>query len=319
MRLATLCTAPLAIVLTIGACSEGCSSRRGVGSLTDGTPGRVWRDRAAAAASDGGSIVRIAAAGDISLNSLGAQRQTSDLIGEAGVAAVLVLGDTQYPNGELANFKAYYDPTWGRFKAITEPSPGNHEYYSDGAEGYYAYFGDRAGDPTKGYYSFDLGEWHLISLNSNCGDVGCGATSPQLTWLKADLAANTRKCVLAYWHHPRFSSGATHGNNPSMGPFWDALYQARVDVVLNGHEHIYERFHPQTPAALPDAAGIRQFTVGTGGANLYAIDSIQPNSAVRYNGAHGVLALTLAPDSYHWKFLPVAPATFTDTGSAVCH
>jgi hypothetical protein len=233
---------------------------------------------------------------------------------------VLVLGDLQYNNGELANFNAYYNPTWGRFKAITYPTPGNHEYNTPNAAGYYAYFGARAGDPTKGYYSFDLGEWHIISLNSNCGDVSCSATSTQVTWLKADLLANTKKCVLAFFHHPRFNSGATHGNSTSVTPFWDALYAAKADLVLSGHEHIYERFDPQTPAGVADATnGIRSWVVGTGGRALYGLDTAEPNSAVRNASTFGILTLTLKPAGYAWKFVPIAGQTFTDMGSGVCH
>ena len=264
--------------------------------------------------------VVVAAVGDISTTSISNQDKTSDLVFNAGYDGVLGLGDLQYENGELANFNNYYNSTWGRFKAITYPAPGNHEYNTAGAAGYYSYFGARAGDPTKGYYSFNLGEWHLIALNSNCGDVACDANSAQVTWLKADLLANTKKCVLAYWHHPRFNSGYTHGNATNVGPFWDALYAAKADIVLSGHDHIYERFNPQTPAAVADPTnGIREWVVGTGGRALYGTIIAQPNSAIRNSSTYGVLKLTLKPAGYDWKFMPIAGQTFTDTGSAVCH
>ena len=263
----------------------------------------------------------IAAAGDISLTSIGPQQQTSNLLLDAGYAAVLLLGDNQYQNGDLSDYNAYFNPTWGRVKAMTYPSPGNHEYNSLGV-GYYSYFstGAAVAAASPGYYSFNVGEWHLISLNSNCSFVPCTASSAQVTWLKADLAANTRKCVLAYWHHPRFNSGATHGNDTNVSPFWDALYAAGVDIVLNGHEHTYERFDPQTPAAIADpTAGIREWVVGTGGAGAYAFGTTKANSAIRNTGTYGILKLTLKPSGYDWNFVPVAGSTFTDTGSAVCH
>ena len=272
----------------------------------------------------GPAIVTIAAAGDISAPSLGDQKKTSDLIVDAGFDAVFVLGDNQYPAGAIADYNTYFEPTWGRVKSIIYPAPGNHEYLlGTTAPGYYSYFGARAGDSAKGYYSFDLGQWHIISLNSNDGSciaVPCAATSPQITWLKADLAANKRKCTLAFWHHPRFDSGATHGNNTDMQAFWDALYAGDADVILNGHEHIYERFDPQAPTAAADATrGIREFIVGTGGIGFYSFTTPQPNSVVRGANTYGVLKLTLKPDSYDWEFLGVSPVSFTDSGSGTCH
>ncbi len=264
--------------------------------------------------------VVIAAAGDISLPEIGGQKLTSDLIVDGGYDAVLLMGDTQYPRGELANFKAFYDPTWGRFLDRTHPSPGNHEYSRNRAADYYAYFGERAGEPTRGYYSFDLGAWHFVSLNSNCGYVNCSAESVQVRWLKADLASNKTKCVLAFWHTPRFNSGDTHGDDTDTSAFWDVLYEAGVDVVLNGHEHIYERFQPQDPLArADDKKGIRAFTVGTGGATLYKLSEPRPNSAVRHNASLGVLKMTLSQDAYAWEFMAVPPSTFNDVGSARCH
>jgi hypothetical protein len=202
------------------------------------------------------------------------------------------------------------------------PSPGNHEYNTLNATGYYGYFGAAAGDPSKGYYSFDLGDWHIIVLNSNlsCDVIGCAAGSPQEQWLRADLAANSKFCTLAYWHHPRFNSGASHGNNIEMAPFWNALYEYNADVILNGHEHVYERFAPQTPSAVADPDhGIRQFTVGTGGRSHYTFGTIQPNSERREGNTYGVLKLTLHATGYDWQFVPVAGASFTDSGSGTCH
>ena len=230
---------------------------------------------------------------------------------------VLALGDLAYNDGTATEFANCYDPSWGRHKARTKPAPGNHEYNTPGATGYYGYFGAAAGDPTKGYYSYDLGEWHIIVLNSN---IARTAGSAQDVWLRADLAANTKTCTLAYWHHPRFSSSSVHGNNVTMAPFWDALYAANADVVLVGHDHSYERFAPQTPAAAADPTrGIRQFVVGTGGRSHYAIGTVQPNSQVYNGNTFGVLKLTLSTTSYAWQFVPVAGGTFTDSGTGNCH
>jgi len=274
----------------------------------------------------------IVAAGDIACNQSGAEDNedggtgdtcqmsaTSDLLVSQSFAAVLPLGDLQYPSGALADFKAFYDPSWGRVKTISYPVVGNHEYATSGASGYFSYFGTAAGDPQKGYYSYDIGRWHLIALNSNCQEVGgCGIDSPQEKWLKADLAAHPAKCTLAYWHHPRFSS-APHGNNRDYDAFWQDLYAAGAEIVLNGHDHDYERFAPQTPAATADKQGIQEFVVGTGGKSLYPFLTVQPNSEVRNNETYGVLKLTLHSDSYSWQFMPVKGKMFTDSGSSVCH
>jgi hypothetical protein len=249
------------------------------------------------------------------------QQATSDLLVRLAPTAVLALGDVQYERGQLANFLRSYGRTWGRLKAITHPLIGNHEYLSDGGAGYFDYFGAAAGDPHKGYYSFDLGAWHLIALNSQCSWVsgGCGPGSPQERWLRADLAAHRNACVLAYWHEPRFSSGQ-HGGNPAYDVFWRDLYQANADVVLSAHDHDYERFAPQDPDGRLDAShGIREFVVGTGGKNHYQFAAAQPNSEVRNGNTFGVLELTLYPTSYHWRFVPEPGKTFTDSGSGICH
>lgn len=247
-------------------------------------------------------------------------KATSDLLVEMRPAAVLALGDTQYEDGALAKYQASYDPTWGRLKSITRPAVGNHEYLQRNAAGYFAYFGPAAGDPANGYYSFDIGAWHLIALNSNCARVGgCGAGSPQERWLRADLAAHPAACALAYWHHPRFSSGP-HGSDAAYDAFWRALYGSGADVVLAGHDHDFERFAPQNPQGAPDAArGIRQFVVGTGGRSHYPFKSIQPNSEVRSSGTFGVLVMTLRARAYDWRFLPEPGRAFTDSGTGVCH
>lgn len=197
----------------------------------------------------------------------------------------------------------------------------HHDYHTRGAFGYFDYFGDAAGDPSKGYYSYDLGLWHIIALNSNCSKVGgCGPGSPQEQWLRADLTAHPATCTLAYWHHPRFSSGH-HGSEVVFEAFWQALYEHDADVVLAGHDHVYERFAPQKPNSEPDPVrGLRQFVVGTGGDRLrkFAGPAIA-NSEVRNDNTFGVLKLTLYPASYGWQFIPVAGRNFTDSGTARCH
>jgi len=276
----------------------------------------------AAAGGSSGSDPTIAAAGDIACDSSTRgsttchQAATADLLTAGNFTAVLALGDNQYPSGALAAFKAYYDPTWGRVRAKTYPAPGNHEYQTSGAAGYFSYFGDRAGPSGRGYYSFNVGSWHLISLNS---EISTAAGSAQQAWLKSDLAANSRRCTLAYWHKPLFSSGP-HGNNPSVKPLWDTLYAAGTDVVLAGHDHDYERFAPQTSSGSADATrGIREFVVGTGGREHYRISSTKPNSQVHNTDTFGVLRLTLHTGSYDWRFVPEAAKTFTDSGTGSCH
>ena len=274
----------------------------------------------------------IVAAGDISCATSSTssttcnQLKTSDIITGINPDAVLLLGDNQYENGELTNYNAYYAPTWGRFKAKTRPSAGNHEYYTSGAKGYYDYFNGSgvtagpAGDRSRGYYSYDIGGWHLIALNSNCSAIGgCGTGSAQEQWLRADLAANRVACVAAYWHHPRFSSGK-HGSNSTYQALWQALYDYDADLVLNGHDHTYERFARQTPSgALDNTRGIREIVVGTGGKNFYSFPSIRANSEVRNNTTFGILRLTLRPAAFDWSFRPISGKTWTDTGTDACH
>jgi hypothetical protein len=263
----------------------------------------------------------VLAAGDIAVCNSKGDETTAKLV-DGIDGTVLTLGDNAYPDGSAEDFRECYDPSWGRFKNRTKPTPGNHEYNTEGAEGYFDYFGKAAGDPGKGYYSYDLGTWHLIALNSNCKEVGgCHASSPQVRWLKADLAANDdKRCTLAYFHYPRFSSGVKYGSFAGMEPFWEVLYGAGADVVLSGHEHNYERFAPQDPDGKADPKrGIREFVVGTGGANHYPILDPLPNSEAHNDDTYGVLKLTLNPRSYDWKFVPVAGKTFTDSGTTSCH
>ena len=271
--------------------------------------------------------VTVVAAGDIACDPETAKTKRTDLCQSEATAtlierlepdAVLVLGDSQYETGELEAYQKVYNKTWGHFKAITYPSVGNHEYYRGGGEGYFVYFGSRAGDPSKGYYSFNLGDWHLISLNSNCDITACGAQSEQATWLREDLAAHPTRCTLVFWHHPRFSSGE-HGNTKELSDLYQILYEGGVEIVLSGHDHHYERFVPLAPNGRFDGSrGVVQFVVGTGGRSLR---STFPSftSKKRFSGTFGVLKLELLPDSYTWEFVPTGKTRFTDEGSAVCH
>ena len=258
-------------------------------------------------------------AGDIADCAGSGDEATAKLLGDIS-GTIYTTGDNAYESGTPSEFSNCYDPTWGRYKARTRPSVGNHEYYTADASGYFNYFGSSAGDPKKGYYSYDLGEWHIVSLNAMCENVGgCGATSPMVSWLKQDLAAHPKPCTLAYWHHPLFSSGY-HGSDPKMKPSWDALYAANAEVVLNGHDHDYERFAPQSPSGAADSArGIREFVVGTGGRELRPFGTIRAHSEVHNADTFGVLKLTLHPNGYEWKFVPVEGKTFTDSGTSRCH
>lgn len=254
-------------------------------------------------------------AGDIAVCGNSGDDQTANLIDDIP-GIVFTAGDNAYPNGTPDNFTNCYGASWGRHKARTRPAPGNHEYNTFGAAGYFGYFGSAAGDPAKGYYSYEAGPWHVVVINSN---VSMSAGSPQEQWLRADLEANQTRCTLAYWHHPRFSSGVEHGSSTVPQAIWQALYDGGADVVIAAHDHLYERFAPQTPSGELDMSrGIRAFVVGTGGAGLYNFGSPEPNSEVRYNSTAGVLKLTLFQDRYEWRFIPTS-GSFTDNGSASCH
>jgi hypothetical protein len=230
---------------------------------------------------------------------------------------VFTTGDNAYDRGTSTEYANCYGPTWGQVRSRTRPVSGNHEYLTSGAAGYFGYFGSRAGTKGKGYYAYNVGSWRIYALNSNCAFVSCSSTSAQAAWLKADLAANPRRCVMAYWHHPLFSSGE-HGNNTTVKPLWNILYAYHADVVVNGHDHDYERFARQTPGGVRTERGIREFVVGTGGRSHYAWSTIKTNSLARNNTTYGVLKLTLHSTSYSWKFVPVAGKTYTDSGSTVC-
>jgi hypothetical protein len=258
-------------------------------------------------------------AGDIASCSSSGDEATADLL-DTIAGTVFTLGDNVYENGAAAEFKDCYGPTWGRQRDRTLPVPGNHDYNTPGATGYFGYFGTAAGDPSTGYYATDLGTWRVYVVNSNCAAIGgCDAGSAQERWLRDDLAANPRACVLAMWHHPRFSSGE-HGNDAATQALWQALYAAGAELVLNGHDHDYERFAPQTPTGTSNPSrGIVEIVAGTGGRSRYPFFRIRANSVVRDNTTYGVLRLVLSEAAWSSEFIAVPGGTFSDSSSGTCH
>jgi len=294
----------------------------GLGSAPSGGPGATASPVAAAPGplSPGGPTAVLVGAGDIADCRSKHDEETADLLATIP-GIVFTVGDNAYNRGAAADFRRCYEPTWGRFRYRTRPAIGNHDILTNSGRPYFAYFGSVAGDPVDGWYSYQAETWHVVVLNSNCKAAGgCGEGSRQLAWLKADLAANPAQCTLAIWHHPRFSSGAEHGDDLVVSEFWQVLYAAGADVVVNGHDHDYERFAPQTPDGVVDPVrGIREFVVGTGGKSLRAFGPVDANSEVRNASSYGVLKLNLAPGGYAWSFLGVAGSTFSDNGSQACH
>jgi hypothetical protein len=276
----------------------------------------------------------VAVAGDISCGpgntpSVGTCRQfdTSELIVAMNPSLVIAAGDIQYDDGRYEDYLRHYDVTWGRFKPITRPALGNHEYYAySDARGYFDYFNGvgvadgPAGLRGRGFYSFNLGGWHVVVLNSNCERVGgCGVDSTQWRWLRDDLQASTATCTLAVQHYPRFSSGP-NGSTASMQPFWQLLVERGVDLVVSGHDHLYERFAPMNASGAADSArGLRQFVVGTGGYSHYVFRTPLATSEARIQDTFGVLKLTLNTSAYEWEFLPIAYQSGRDAGSQTCH
>jgi hypothetical protein len=293
--------------------AEGCRSR--CKRRFTGARRRRCLDACAAPAPGSGPGVVFVGAGDIASSGSGDDQTAALLDGIPGT--VFTLGDNAYENGSASDYANDYAPTWGRHQARTRPVPGNHDYQTGGAAGYFGYFGAAAGDPATGYYSYDLGSWHVVALNSN---LGMAAGSAQEQWLRADLAAHPGGCTLAYWHHARFSSGATHGSDPRSQGAWQALAEAGAEVVLTGHDHDYERFAPLDAAGnRDDALGVREFVVGTGGRSHYSFGTILPASQAHNADTYGVLKLTLRDGGYDWAFVPVAGGSFTDAGSGTCH
>jgi Calcineurin-like phosphoesterase len=286
---------------------------------TPTAPGTAGPDASGDPSPSPGNPVLVGA-GDIGRCDSTADEDTAALV-ERMPGTVFTLGDNAYDTGSADDYRDCFGPSWGRFRdRIAFPVPGNHDYETDGAAGYRGYFGATAVRDGATWYSADLAAWHVVVLDSTCArvDGGCRPDSPQVRWLTADLAANDARCTLALFHHPRFSSGY-HGNDRAVGPFWDALYAGGADLVVNGHEHSYERFAPQDPSGARDEAhGIMELIAGTGGADLRAFNAPQPNSRIRASVAHGVLVLTLRPSGWTWAFTSV-DGTFSDTGSGACH
>ncbi len=293
------------------------------GSIPNGNDGALGVDGAPNTLSDGavvpaGGDAVLVGAGDIGDCSGGADRtgKLLDLI----PGTVFTLGDNAYKDGTDADFLKCYEPFWGKHKSRTRPAIGNHEYHTKGAAGHFKYYGASAGDPAKGYYSYDAGSWHVIVLNSNCGDIGgCDGNSAQMQWLVADLQANAaKKCTAAMWHHPRWNAGR-HSPSTGMQPMWKTLYDNGADLVLGGHDHNYQRWKPLDANGVEDTAkGIRSIVVGTGGADFYPVGNDARIDA-KESDTWGVLKLTLKTGSYDWEFVGEAGKTFVDKGSANCH
>ena len=303
--------------------SAGSPSATVGATVTRPTPGATSQANAGASASGyaapsaSGDPVLVGA-GDIADCGLDSGAATAALL-DTIEGTVFTAGDNAYPDGSAAQFRDCYAPTWGRQLARTKPVAGNHDWLTTGLAGYREYFGEKAGPADASWYSFALGAWHVIVLDSDCVFVGgCLPGSPQGVWLDADLKASTAQCTMAIWHHPRFSSGE-HGNDASVWPFWDALYRAGADLVVNGHDHDYERFGTQDPAGREDkAAGIREFVVGTGGAVLRDFPTVAAHSEVRIPGTFGVIRFVLHPTSYEWSFIATS-GEVADSGSGPCH
>lgn len=294
-------------LVVLAACADDERAPRSAGSTTTSTT----------TPAPGTAVVL--AVGDIGNCDGDDDEAVADVVGTLD-GPVLLLGDIAYPSGTSEQFARCFDPAWGRFRARLRPAPGNHEYGTAAAAGYFDYFGAAAGERGKGWHSFDVGPWHVVALNSNCAAVGgCGAGSEQERWLRADLAESAARCTLAYWHHPRFSSGSVHGSDPVTGDLWRALADGGADVVLAGHEHSYERLAPlDSGGGVDTERGIRSFVVGTGGRSHYGFGVPRVGSEVRNGSTFGVLELALSDDGYRWRFVP-AGGTFTDEGEGRCH
>ena len=266
-----------------------------------------------------GPSVTLAGAGDIARCDRDADERTAVLL-EAQDGFVFTTGDNAYPSGSATQFRECYGPSWGRLRDRTFPALGNHDWDTGSAAGYLDFFGERAGDRRVGWYATTLGTWRLIVLVSNCSQVGgCDAASPQGRWLAGELAGHPSACTIAIFHHPLHSTGH-HGPSGHVQPFWDQLHAAGVELVINGHEHSYERFAPLDAAGEPDPdRGIRQIVVGTGGADLRGFDRADPRSEVRDGSVHGILRLDLEAGSFAWRFIPVEAGGFTDEGRGTCH
>ena len=303
----------LALAVVVGACGD--SDRR--------APVPAAAPTSAVEATSTSTTLPVAtllAAGDIAACNSTGDEATAAILDARPHAVIATLGDNVYESGTASEFANCYDPSWGRHKDRTRPALGNHEYGVFRAGGYYGAFGAAAGEAPLGWYSYDVGVWHVIVLNSNCEVVGCATGGSQDRFIRDDLAAHPARCTVAIWHHPRWSSGTVHGPTAALQSLYTTLYELGVDILLTGHEHNYERFAPLDPAGVVDPVrGIRQFVVGTGGRSHYPLGPPASGSEVRNDNTFGVLALTLRPGSYQWQFVPEAGKSFTDSGSYNCH
>jgi acid phosphatase type 7 len=261
-------------------------------------------------ASAAGMSVIMVGAGDISTCSNTNDSKTAQLLGLITPSYVFTLGDNVYGSGTSSEYQNCYQPTWGVWKSRMKPVPGNHEYQTSGAKGYFGYFG------VPSYYAYNAGEWRVYALNS---EIDTSATSDQAQWLKKDLAANPRKCVMAYWHRARWSSGSDHGNDSKTQALWSILYDAKAELVLTGHSHNYERFAPMNKSGEAVSVGLQEIIVGTGGVSHDGFSTVQSASLARNSNTYGVLRLFLTPDSYSWRFLPISGQSYSDTGTISCH
>jgi hypothetical protein len=303
-----------AVIASVSATGLVSGHQPGTATITATSEGKSGTASVTVVAAPPGGMVFVGA-GDIADCGSSGDEATAALL-DTIPGTVFTTGDNAYSSGTAADFADCYEPSWGRHKTRTRPSPGNHDYRTSGASAYFAYFGANAGPAGVGYYSYDLGDWHIVSLNSN---ISMSAGSTQEQWLRADLAASTKTCTLAYWHHPRFSSGS-HGSSSEPEPLWQALYDHDADVVLVGHDHNYQRFAPQTPdGTRDDARGIRQFVIGSGGRSHYNFSTPIANTEAYDTDTYGVLKLTLAAGGYSWEFIPAAGGSYRDSGSATCH
>ncbi|MCI0583456.1 MAG: metallophosphoesterase [Chloroflexi bacterium] len=335
-RIVRVAAIAAAITAALAAAFAGCSGPRVSGFATasvpaptsSSTPGTSGPAPAASPSLSSGASPAASAtvdapavlvgAGDIASCGSGGDEATADLLDVIN-GTVFTAGDNVYDRGTAAEFADCYDPTWGRHRERTLPVPGNHDYETAGAAGYFGYFGAAVGDPAGGWYATDLGTWRIYALNSVCWAIGgCEAGSAQERWLRADLAANPRRCALAIWHHPLFSSG-DHGSDPMTRALWQALDDAGAEIVVNGHDHDYERFGPQDATGTADAAGIVEYVVGTGGRSHYAFRTAIANSVVRDSATFGVVRFELHANSWASTFVPVAGESFTDAASGTCH
>lgn len=281
-------------------------------------PGAIFLPAALPAATSG--PVTVFAAGDIAACDSSGDERTAAILADDPAATILALGDQAYPDGTAADYANCYGPSWGQFKDRTRPVPGNHDYHTANAAAYFAYFGANAGPASnaasRGYYSFDLGAWHVVALNSE-QDIAPGGA--QLAWLKADLAASTKACTLAIWHRPRFTASVQYADFADVQPFWDALHAAGAEVVLSGHDHDYQRYQPMDASGSPSPDGMREFVVGTGGKSAHELRP-DPRRDAEHTapGFAGVLQLTLLDSGYDWQFIS-ADGSYTDSGSGMCH